>query len=150
MSKQMAYEFVSNYYDLEKGLKLYERKSFLRFRDAMPLELSASQIENAYTAITGKSPRYIKNFNNMEPWKVERYQNAITRVIDMLNSTPTSFTDLFVAAGLDKTSSRYHIPMHSTESLRKCFKAMADAGVIECIEVRTCGKCHIRMYYIND
>lgn len=31
MSKQTAHEFVSNYYDVEKGVETCERKSFIRF-----------------------------------------------------------------------------------------------------------------------
>ena len=28
--------------------------------------------------------------------------------------------------------------------------AMAATGIIGCVEVKTCGKCHIRLYYLND
>lgn len=149
MSKQTAHEFVSNYYDVEKGMKTCERKSFIRFCDAMPLGLDREQIEAAYTAFSGKSPRYNKSATSMEPWRAEQYKKDAHRIVDALTHDPTSFTDLYNKAGLNPFG--YSVaPNHGTASLRKCFKAMAAAGIIGCVEVKTCGKCHIRLYYLND
>ena len=139
MSKQTAHEFVSNYYDVENGNEVCERKSFIRFRKAMPLNMDETAIENAYTAFSGKSPYYNKKAVAMSPWLANEYQNRANRIIDALTHDPTSFTDLATNARVSHT-----------ESLRKCFKAMAAAGIIECVEVKTCGKCHIRLYYLND
>ena len=139
MSKQTAHEFVSSYYDVEKGMETCERKSFIRFRDAMPLGMDESAIENAYTAFSGKSPRYNKKAVTMSPWLANEYKNRASRIIDVLTHDPISFTDLATKARVSHT-----------ESLRKCFKAMAAAGIIGCVEVKTCGKCHIRLYYLND
>lgn len=142
MSKQTAHEFVSNYYDVENGTETCERKSFVRFRDAMPLGLDAEQVENAYMAFSGKSPRYNKTATSMEPWRAEEYKNKANRIVDALTHDPTSFTDLATKA---------YIPTREPDgSLRKCFKAMAAAGIVGCMEIRTCGKCHIRLYYLND
>lgn len=153
MSKQTAHEFVSSYYDVEKGMETYERKSFIRFRDAMPLGLDAEQVENAYRAFSGKSPRYNKAALSMESWRgAEEYKKDANRVVDALTHDPTSFTDLYNNAGLNRFT-KYNCndaPIEPTRSLRKCFKAMADAGIIGCMEIRTCGKCHIRLYYLND
>ena len=142
MSKQTAHEFVSSYYDVEKGMETCERKSFIRFRDAMPLGLDAEQVENAYMAFSGKSPRYNKTATSMEPWRTEEYKNRANRIVDALTHYPTSFTDLSTKA--------YIFDCKSDGSLRKCFKAMAAAGIVGCMEIRTCGKCHIRLYYLND
>lgn len=144
MSKQTANDFISKYYDVNKGIEVCERKSFVRFRDAMPLGLDREQIEQAYTAFSGKSPRYNKAASPMGPWRIEEYKNKANRIIaDALTHDPTSFTDLATKA---------HVPLcdSANGSLRKCFKAMAAAGVIGCVEVKTCGKCHIRLYYLND
>lgn len=152
MSKQTAHELVTNYYDVEKGNTVCERKSFIRFCDAMPLGLDREQIEQAYTAFSGKSPRYNKAASSMEPWRAEEYKSKADRIVDALTHDPTSFTDLYNAAfGAHKTY--FHpngAPTEPTGSLRKCFKAMADAGIVGCVEVKTCGKCHIRLYYLND
>ena len=152
MSKQTAHEFVSNYYDVEKGNTVCERKSFVRFCDAMPLGLDREQIEAAYTAFSGKSPRYNKGASSMEPWRAEDYKSKANRIVDALTHDPMSFTDLYNAAfGAHKNYFyRSSAPTEPTDSLRKCFKNMAAAGIIGCVEVKTCGKCHIRLYYLND
>lgn len=152
MSKQTAHEFVSNYYDVEKGVETCERKSFIRFCDAMPLGLDREQIEKAYTAFSGKSPRYNKTATSMEPWRAEEYKSKANRIVDALTHDPMSFTDLYNKAyNISKSYySRSSVPAEPTDSLRKCFKAMAAAGIIGCMEIKTCGKCHIRLYYLND
>lgn len=152
MSKQTAHEFVSSYYDVENGVETCERKSFIRFRDAMPLGLDAEQVENAYRAFSGKSPRYNKAATSMEPWRAEEYKNAANRIVDALTHDPTSFTDLYNKAGLNPYGMYYPntAPRYGCHSLRKCFKAMAAAGIVGCVEIQTCGKCHIRLYYLND
>ena len=99
MSKQTAHEFVSNYYDAEKGSETCERKSFVRFRDAMPLGLDDEQVENAYRAFSGKSPRYNKVTSSMEPYRAEQYKNDAHRIVDILTHDPMSFTDLYNKAG---------------------------------------------------
>lgn len=143
MSKQTAHEFIKNYYDVEKNNVVCERKSFTRFCEAMPLGLDREQIENAYTAFSGLPPRYNKNLGGIDPWRTEQYKNKANLIVDTLTHDPTSFTDLYNAAfGAYNTE--------STDSLRKCFKAMAATGVIGCMEIKTCGKCHIRLYYLND
>lgn len=143
MSKQTAHEFVSSYYDVEKGVETCERKSFIRFRDAMPLGLDAEQVENAYRAFSGKSPRYNKTPSTMEPWRAEEYKSKANRIVDALTHDPTSFADLATKAHMSTRR-------EPNGSLRRCFKAMAAAGVIGCVEIKTCGKCFIRLYYLND
>lgn len=143
-TNEQIHDFISRYYDVNKDLDVCERKSFVRFRDAMPLGLDSEQIEQAYMAFSGKSPRYNKAASSMEPWRIEDYKSKANRIIDdALTHDPISFTDLATKA---------HIPIYDPAdgSLRKCFKAMAAAGVIGCVEVKTCGKCHIRLYYLND
>lgn len=152
MSKQTAHEFVSNYYDVENGVETYERKSFIRFRDAMPLGLDREQIEQAYTAFSGKSPRYNKTAISTEPWRAEDYKSKANRIVDALTHNPTSFTDLYnmTCSAHKAYFYRSSAPTEPTDSLRKCFKAMAAAGIVGCMEIKTCGKCHIRLYYLND
>lgn len=152
MSKQTAHEFVTNYYDVEKGGETCERKSFVRFRDAMPAGMDDATIEAAYTAFSGKFPRYNKTATTMTPWVAEQYKNDANHIIEALTRNPTSFTDLYNKAGLNPLTKygRNVAPLSDCSSLRKCFKAMAAAGIIGCMEVKTCGKCHIRLYYLND
>ena len=149
MSKQTAHEFISNYYDMEKSAQMCERKSFIRFRDAMPLDMDDNAIEDAYTAFTGKSPRYDKATTSMEPWRAQALKHHANSIVDALTHDPTSLTDLFNKAELNPFGNN-SAPIPAPTSLRKCFKAMAAAGVVGCVEVKTCGKCHIRLYYLND
>ena len=151
MSKQTAHEFVTNYYDVKGDMATCERKSFVRFRKAMPLDMDETAIEHAYRAFTGETPTYNKAAASMEPWRADEYKGRANRIVDALTHDPTSFTDLYNKAGLNKYA-KYDdaAPIEPTGSLRKCFKAMADAGIIGCVEVKTCGKCHIRLYYMND
>lgn len=145
MSKQTANDFISKYYDVNKGIDVCERKSFVRFRKAMPIDMDETAIENAYVAFSGKSPRYNKITNHVDPERIEEYKSDANRiVVDALTHYPTSFTDLYNKAVLNPR------PQDPCHSLRECFKAMAAAGVIGCVEVKTCGKCHIRLYYLND
>ena len=148
MSKQTVHEFVSSYYDVEKGSETCERKSFVRFRKAMPLDMHPDAIEVAYTAFSGKSPRYNKAATSMEPWRAEQYKKDAHCIVNALTHNPTSFTDLYNKAGLNPFG--YSVASTRYASLRKCFKAMAAAGIVGCMEIKTCGKCHIRLYYLND
>lgn len=142
MSKQTAHKFISNYYDVEKSGQMCERKSFIRFRDAMPLDMDDNAIEDAYTAFSGKSPRYNKATTSMEPWRAEGYKRLAHRIVDALTHDPTSLTDL---------ATSYNGPTRvPADSIRKCFKEMAAEGFVGCVEIKTCGKCHIRLYYLND
>ena len=141
MSKQAAHEFISNYYDMENGKEI-ERKSFIRFRDAMPSDMDDNAIEKAYTAFSGKSPRYNKAAGPMLPWRAEGYQRLAHRIVDALTHDPVSLTDL---ATIDNGPT-----CMPDSSVRKCFKEMAAADIVGCVEIKTCGKCHIRLYYLND
>lgn len=142
MSKQTAHEFISNYYDVKEDGQMCERKSFIRFRNAMPLDMDDNAIEDAYTAFSGKSPRYNKAAGSMPPWRTEGYKRLAHRIVDALTHDPTSLTDLATP-----DNGPTYVP---DSSLRKCFKAMAAAGIVGCVEIKTCGKCHIRLYYLND
>lgn len=141
MSKQTAHEFVSNYYDVKNDMKV-ERKSFRRFRDAMPPDMDDIAIEDAYTAFSGESPRYDNTGSSMVPWRAEERECRAHRIVNALTHDPTNFIDLINDAC---------IPIFdSDDSLYECFEAMADAGIIGCMEIKTNGKCHIRLYYLND
>lgn len=149
MSVKTMHDFISRYYSRKEG-ETCERKSFVRFRDAMPATMDANAIENAYTAFSGKSPRYVKTAcGTLSDYDREEYARKACTIADSLTHDPTSFTDLYNKAGLNPFGYS-HAPMHGTTSIRKCFKRAADAGIIGCVEIKTCGKCAIRLYYLND
>ena len=148
---EQVHEFVTNYYDVKGDMATCERKSFVRFRKAMPLDMDETAIEHAYRAFTGNTPTYNKMAASMEPWRAEDYKSKANRIVDALTHDPTSFTDLYNAVmNVGRYCKLTGAPSEPTGSLRKCFKTMADAGIIGCMEIKTCGKCHIRLYYLND
>lgn len=149
MSVKTMHDFISRYYSRKEG-ETCERKSFVRFRDAMPATMDANAIENAYTAFSGKSPRYVKTAcGSLSDYDREEYARKACTIADSLTHDPTSFTDLYNAAGVGRHWPT-GAPVESTDNLRKCFKKAADAGIIGCMEIKTCGKCAIRLYYLND
>ena len=136
---EQVHEFIKNYYTSEYGE--VERKSYKRFKAVMPKEMGEDAIKTAYTAFAGDTPTY--NLHSELPkWKREDYKDKAHRIADALTHDPTSFTDIATNAV---------VPIHEADSsLRKCFQAMFYAGIIGCMEIKTCGKCHIRLYYLND
>ena len=141
MSKQAAHKFIYDYYDVVNDMKI-ERKDFRRFREAMPSDMDDAAIEDAYTAFSGESPYYDNTGSSMVPWRAEERECRAHRIINVLTHDPISFAELVNDAC---------IPIFDTdESILECFEAMAAEGIIGCMEIKTCGKCHIRLYYLND
>lgn len=143
---EQVHEFIKNYYITEEGE--VERKSYKRFKAAMPEEMGEDAIKTAYTAFTGDTPTYNLHAD-MAEWKREDYKNKAHRIADALTHDPMSFTDMYNAV-FGAYKYRVSAPTEPTDSLRRCFKNMAAAGIIGCMEIKTCGKCHIRLYYLND
>ena len=140
------HEFITNYFACKEG-GLIERKSFKRFKAAMPDTMDAETVKAAYEAFTGDTPYYNKE-NGFPVYKLKEYASKCHEIAEALTGDPTSFTDLYNNAF--KRPSSYGAP-NDTDIMRKCFKAAAtQAHIIGYVEVRTCGKCHIRLYYLND
>ena len=142
---EKLHEFITDYFERKEG-GLIERRSFTRFKTAMPDTMDAETVKTAYTQYTGNTPYYHKD-NNYSAYKLKVYASRCYDMADALTHDPMSFTDLYNTA-LQRPSS-FSAP-YDTDMMRKCFKAASEQGVIGCMEVRTCGKCHIRLYYLND
>lgn len=136
------HEFITNYFACKEG-GLIERKSFERFKAAMPDTMDAETVKAAYTAYTGDAPYYNKG-NGYPAYRLKEYEAKCHGIAAALTGDPTSFTDLYNTAF--KRSYKYGAPGDS-DIMRKCFVAAAYQGVIGHMEIRTCGKCHIRLYY---
>ena len=88
----------------------------------------------------------------MTKWEREECANKCHRITDALTHDPTSFTDLY-NKGLNRNGYWGHsagAPNENDAPMRKCFKAMAESGLIKSVEVKTCGKCCIRLYYLSE
>lgn len=127
------------------------RKEFKRFRDVMPDDMELQEIEAMYQKFSGKSAFYEKQCF----YSPEELANAKSIVLDMLqyiDGEPTSFADIYIKY-LEKRGFNIRfmnaLPCIPYESmLRRCFKELATNNLIRCIEVKTCGKVAIRLYWL--
>lgn len=124
-----------------------ERKSWVRFKNAAAdtsgVSCDVYTLAALFKAYTGNNPSYELG-KGMDEQRREECINKCYKIADALTNDPTSFTDLY-----NKGVATW--PMDKSDSaMRKCFKAMAERDLIKSIEVKTCGKCCIRLYYLND
>lgn len=142
-TNEQIHDFIRKYFTV-RGEQV-ERKSWIRFKNAAADTVSCDVYTLAalFKAYTGNNPSYELG-NGMNEQRREECMNKCLKIADALTHDPTSFTDLY-------NNGVATWPMDESDSaMRKCFKAMAAAGIIGCVEVKTCGKCCIRLYYLND
>ena len=136
------HEFIDNWFKCKED-GVIERKSFTRFKAAMPPTMDTETVEAAYKQFTGDNPRYNKD-NGYPAYKLKEYASKCHEVADALTHDPMSFADAYNKA--------FHRPNHygapnDDALMRKCFKAAAKAHIIGMMQISTCGKCHIRLFY---
>lgn len=145
-----AINFINNYFAEQTAT---ERKSFKKFVAAMPEGLTAEQIENAYTAFTGSNPRYFK-WNALTGTERETARNTGAKIVEVIaqSDAPISFTDAYLMVVPNPWRMCPSDAAPTTGicgALRRCFKEMAKAQAIDALEIRTCGRIAIRMYYLK-
>lgn len=146
------HDFIRDYFSYEG--KEVERNSWTRFKAAAARTSGApcdmETLASLFEEYTGDKTSY-KRKNVMPEWKCEEYAKQCHRVADALTHDPTSFTDLYNKAfELYDFWGRGAAPAVTDTSMRHCFRVMAEEGLIGMIEVKTCGKCAIRLYYLKD
>lgn len=137
-----AINFVNKFFSLKEE-NLVERKAYKRFKEAMPSGMDEETLAKAFEAFTGNTPTYNTNTNYYSKYELERMRNKALEMLERLEATPKSFSDLYGAYICGKP---YAAPS-SANPLRKCFKAMALEGVIGRLTISTCGKAAIYLYY---
>lgn len=152
-TNEQLHDFIRDYFTY-KGRQV-ERKSWIRFKNAAAdtngISCDKDTLAALFKAYTGDNPSYELG-NGMTKWEREECANKCHRIADALTHDPTSFTDLY-NKGLGRTGywgNSAGAPNEPDGAMRKCFKAMAEAGVIKAVEIKTCGKCAIRLYYLAD
>lgn len=153
-ANEKIHNFIHDYFTYRGGQ--IERKSWIRFKRAAATTsgvpcLNMDTLAALYKAYTGDDPSY-EAWNTMTKWQREECAKKCHKIADALTFDPTSFTDLY-NKGFGRKGYWGHnagAPDEPDDAMRKCFKAMAEAGVIKAVEVKTCGKCAIRLYYLND
>ena len=142
-------KFIDTFFEDRSRKKA--RKEFKRFRDVMPDGMEPQEIEAMYKAFSGKPAFYGKECF----YSPEELADAKSIVLDMLqyiDGEPTSFADIYIKY-LEKRGFNIRfmnaLPRIPYEPmLRRCFKELATNNLIRCIEVKTCGKVAIRLYWV--
>lgn len=153
--------FVMRYYspDPEKRGTV-ERKAWKRFKDVSKNLGFAVTDDSILAALfedfTGLTPTYSSDHDAHDADWYEDMQQAAAMLTLALDDTYQSVSDLFAHSPLYnqcKYASWEHISYalpDKYDHLRKCFKDMAAQGIIDCLEVKTCGKCAIRLYKLKE
>ena len=146
VTNEQIHDFIRKYFTVRS--EQVERKSWVRFKNAAAdtsgVSCDVHTLAALFKAYTGNNPSYELG-KGMNEQRREECMNKCFKIADALTHDPTSFTDLYNNGLAHKGA-----PDENDGAMRKCFKAMAAAGVIGCVEVKTCGKCCIRLYYLND
>lgn len=127
------------------------RKEFKRFRDVMPDSMEPQEIEAMYQKFSGKSAFYEKRCF-YSPEELADAKSIVLDMLSFLDKEPTSFSDIYIKY-LEKhdwhrrplVGEAPHIPYD--KMLRRCFKELAQLKLVRCIEVKTCGRVAIRLYW---
>lgn len=145
---QTAIEFIDKFFTEASTI---ERKSFKKFVAAMPEDcLTPEQIETSYTAFTGKKPRYVV-WNALTGAECQQARNIGRAMLEIikLNEIPISFSDAYLKVA-QPVGWAHNVPNTGVPgALRRCFKDMAKAKAIDALEIKTCGRVAIRMYYLK-
>lgn len=145
-TNEQIHDFIRDYFAFKIGQ--VERKSWIRFKNAADNTSGVScdvyTLAALFKAYTGNNPSYELR-KGMTKQQREEYVNKCYKIADALTHDPTSFTDLYNNGLAHKGA-----PDENDGAMRKCFKAMAERDLIKSIEIKTCGKCCIRLYYLND
>lgn len=138
-------KFVENFFTVKETCEV-PRKSFLRFSESMPQGMDEQTIKAAYEKFTGKTPTYKMEGSPLSPVVIDRLKEKTFAMINNLGSDPKSFSDLYKET--DKLGRLMGAPTNYTTNLiRECFKKMSKEGLVGVIEVKTCNRVAIRLYY---
>lgn len=153
--------FVMRYYspDPEKRGTV-ERKPYARFKAACQSIPGApdndAAIEALFERFTGLTPTYSFDHDAHDADWYEDMQQAAACLTLALDDTYRSVSDLYAISPLRNEYARAYYYLNpctlpkTYNHLRKCFKDMAAQGIIDCLEVKTCGKCAIRLYKLKE
>lgn len=152
--------FVMRYYSPDPDKRgTVERRPYTRFKAACQSIPGApdndAAIEAIFERFTGLTSTYSFDRDYHDAEWYDKMQQAAAMLTLALDDTYRSVSDLFARSPLRNQCKRapwdpisYALP-DEYNHLRKCFKDMAAQGVIDCLEVRTCYKCAIRLYRLK-
>lgn len=142
-------EFTNSFFENRSPKAPYTE--YVRFRKAMPESMNPQEIEALYEKFA-KHPAYYEKQCSYSPEELADAKSIVLNMLQYLDGEPTSFADIYIKYLENHGFSiRYmnvlpHIPYEAM--LRKFFKELAQNNLIRCIEVKTCGKVAIRLYWL--
>lgn len=139
-------EFVNTFFENRSDKAPYAE--YVRFRKAMPKSMNPQEIEALYERFA-KHPAYYEKQSFYSAEELEEAKNILFDMLSLLDSEPTSFTDIYQKYQNIHNFRGFFAPSHIPydNMLRRCFKELAARKMVQCIEVRTCGKVAIRLYW---
>ena len=154
-------EFVMRYYSPDPAKRgTIERKPWKRFKNASKSVGFAvtddSVLASLFEEFTGLTPMYSFNRDSHDEEWYDNMQQAAAMLTLALDDTYRSVSDLYANSPLFNKYRRPYVYGNlctlpdKYNHLRKCFKDMAAQGVIDCLEIKTCGKCAIRLYKLKN
>lgn len=153
-------KFVTRYYEPDPEKRgTVERKPYTRFKAACQSIPGSpdndAAIEALFERFTGLTPTYSFDHDAHDADWYEDMRQAAAMLTLALDDTYRSVSDLYQRSSPANINKRKwwknsNAMPDTYNHLRKCFKDMAAAGIIDCLEVKTCGKCHIRLYKLKE
>lgn len=155
--EKAIHDFLINYFEDSNGQK--ERKTYKRLREAFACVPGLTEEEthelavNVYKAYTGKSPYYYTSgCCSLNQNARNKFVALIQDMVKQLPSEPISFTDfakIYQVQNRGFVESLHIVAWYTIAEnvrIRSIFKELGKAGLINMIEVRTCDRCHIRLF----
>lgn len=139
-----AIEFINEFFK-EKVASPIERKDFKRFKKAFPED--TPNLEEAYFNYCGESATYCPPRRVYSQNELDLFRSQAIDMMTRLTHDPQSFTDLYGHRDRWYNITRPASCTPGINLIRDCFYKMGCHGLIGTIEVKTCGRVAIRLYY---
>lgn len=138
-----AIEFINKFFE-QNDARPVERKDFKRFKMAFPE--GTPNLEEIYFKYCGESATYYCQHRAYSQHEIELLRAQAIDMVTRLTCDPQSFTDLY---GLRDRWQNIKRPVTTpgVNLIRKCFQEMGDYGLIGMMEIKTCGRVAIRLFY---
>lgn len=142
-------EFANTFFENRSDKAPYAE--YVRFRKAMPATMQLQEIEAIYESFA-KHPAYYEKQSFYSDEELADAKSIVLNMLQYLDGEPASFADIYIkylenhGFNIRYKNVLPHIPYEAM--LRKFFKELAQNNLIRCIEVKTCGKVAIRLYWL--
>ena len=138
-----AIEFINEFFKAA-ATRPMERKDFKRFKKAFPE--GTPNLEEAYFNYCGENATY-QLHRTYSQSELDLFRSQAIDMTTRLTCNPQSFTDLYGLRDKWQNIMRPDVCMPGIKLLRECFYKMGKHGLIGTVEIETCGRVAIRLYY---